>query len=265
MKDLYSIQEFSKISGVDSTVLRYWDDIGVFSPIKRNPDNNYRYYSIAQLLALNFVSTMSDLGIPLKTIAELREDRDPEDILHILEKRERELDMELRLLRQRSSIIHARQELIRNGLKADEAAVSVVHMDERALMLWPENAYGEEDSFIEPLAAFVSQSKKHHVNLSFPVGGYWESLEAFMQAPSCPERFFSFDPVGTYALKDGEYLVGYTRGYYADMGDLPERLASYARKNTLSPSGPVYTFYLHEETCVIDPSQYLAQTCVALI
>jgi DNA-binding transcriptional MerR regulator len=264
MKDLYSIQEFSKLSGVDSSTLRFWDEIGIFSPIKRNPDNNYRNYSLTQILALNFVTTLSELGIPLKTIGELRKERDSEELLRVLEKRERELDMELRTLRMRSSIIHARQKLIRQGLKADEKKISITRMEDLELILWPANEYQEGDTFIEPLAAFINQAGEHFINLSFPVGGYWDSFESFNKEPARPDRFFSVDPVGTYRLKKGEYLIGYTRGYYAEMGDLPERLTSYAKKNDVTVSGPVYTMYLFEETCSQDHSQYLAQTLVPI-
>ena len=264
MKDFLSIQEFSKITGVESSKLRYWDEIGIFSPIKRNTENNYRYYSMAQVLALNFITTLSDLEIPLKTIAELRKEREPENLLNLLEKRERQLDMELRALRMRSSIIHARQELIRYGLKVDETQISVMHRDEKALILWPRNEYEEGDTFIEPLAAFINQAGERQINLSFPVGGYWESIESFMKEPSRPDNFFSIDPVGTYRRKEGNYLVGFARGYYGEMGDLPERMEAYIKENSLTVSGPVYTFYLHEEISTNDPSQYLAQTCVAV-
>ena len=264
MKDLLSIHEFSKLTGVESSTLRYWDEIGIFSPIKRNPENNYRYYSITQILALNFITTLSDLEIPLKTIAELRKERDPENLLRMLEKRERQLDMELRALRLRSSIIHARQELIRYGLKVDETQVSVLHRDEKALVLWPRNEYQEGDTFIEPLSAFITHAGEHRVNLSFPVGGYWDSMESFMNEPSRPEHFFSIDPTGTHMRKPGNYLIGFARGYYAEMGDLPERMAAYAKENSIAVSGPVYTMYLHEEICTQDFSQYLAQSCVAV-
>ncbi|MCL2632042.1 MAG: MerR family transcriptional regulator [Coriobacteriia bacterium] len=264
MKDLYTIQEFSKISGIDASVLRYWDDIGVFSPIRRNLDNNYRYYSVAQLFALNFVATMSDLGIPLKTIAELKESRDPESILAILEKRERELDDELRKLNQRTSIIHARQDMIRSGLKADDAEVAVRHLDTMALILWPRNEYQEGETFINPLTEYVNQSNDLHVNLSFPVGGYWDSYEAFSREPSCPEHFVSVSSIGSHIVVEGMYLTGYARGYYGDMGDLPERMTAYAEQNSIQIHGPTYTLYLLEETSTIDPSQYLAQTFVAV-
>jgi len=264
MKDLYSIREFAQLSGVDASTLRYWDEIGIFSPIKRNPENNYRYYSLAQLLALNFVTTLSDLGIPLKTIAELRASRDSEALLKVLEKREKELDLELRTLRLRSSIIHARQELIRYGLKVDDNDISVQFRDDKAMILWPRNEYNEGDTFIEPLAAFVNRAGEHYINLSFPVGGYWDCMDSFLKEPSRPDHFFSIDPVGTHIRKEGKYLVGFARGYYAEMGDLPRRMTSYIKENSLTVKGPVYTMYLNEEISTGDPSQYLAQTIVAV-
>ena len=264
MKDLYTIQEFSKISGVETSTLRYWDEIGLFSPVKRNPDNNYRYYSLAQILALNFVTTLSHLGIPLKTIAELRQERDPENLLSLLERKEREMDLELRTLRTRSSIIHARQELMRYGLKVNENEISVLHRENKAMILWPRNVYKEGDTFIDPLAAFIQQTREQYINLSFPVGGYWDSMESFMKEPSRPEHFFSIDPVGTHIRKEGDYLVGFARGYYAQMGDLPERMAAYAKEKSLRLSGPVYVMYLHEEISTSDPEQYLAQASVAV-
>jgi len=259
-----SIHEFSKLSGIESSTLRYWDEIGIFSPILRNPENNYRHYSPVQLLALNFVTTLSDLGIPLKTISELRKHRDPENFLELLEKLEKQMDMEMRDLRQRYSIIHARRELINMGMKVDEAAISIMHFEERAMFMWPRNEYKEGDSFIEPLAAFVSETGMHHINLSFPVAGFHNDMESFVKSPGQPDHFISIDPIGTYTRKAGDYLVGFARGYYGELGDLPERMAAYAKENSLHLVGPVFTIYLREEICSDDPSNYLAKCSVAV-
>ena len=264
MKDYYSVQEFSQLSGVDASTLRYWDDICLFSPIKRNPENNYRYYSLAQITALNFVTTLRDLEIPLKTIADLRKERDPENLLNLLEKKEREMDMELRTLRLRSSIIHTRQELIRYGLKVDDTRLGVTHKEARALILWPRNEYQEGDTFIEPLAAFVNQTGERFINLSFPIGGYWDSMETFSEAPSRPDHFISIDPVGTHIQKAGNYLTGFARGNYAEFGDLPRRMVAYAAEKSLNLTGPVYTMYLLDEICTQEPLQYLSQCYVAV-
>ena len=264
MDDYLSIYQFSKLSGVESTKLRYWDEIGIFCPLKRSSENNYRYYSMAQLLALNFVTVLSDLEIPLKTIAELRNERDPDKLLALLEKQEIQMDMEMRRLRHRYSIIHSRRELINMGMNVDENVISVAHLDEKDMILWPQNEYTENDSFIEPLSFHVAMNSDYRINLSFPVGGYHNDMESFTTAPGRPDHFLSFDPVGNHIRKAGDYLVGYVRGYYGDMGGLPARMAAYASENSLALTGPVYTMYLHEEICMTDPSKYLAQCSIAI-
>jgi DNA-binding transcriptional MerR regulator/effector-binding domain-containing protein len=263
-KDLLTIQEFSSLSGVEITTLRYWDEIGLFSPIKRDPENNYRYYSLAQIIALSFVTTLSDLKFPLKTIARLRKKRDPDEIMRLLDKRERQMDMEMRALRLRYSIIHARRELINYGVKIDETMISVLPRDDKSMILWPRNEYSEGDTFVVPLTSFVNKAGGQHVNLSFPVGGYHENMKSFLKNSGHPDHFFSIDPLGTHTRKAGDYLIGFARGYYGEMGDLPERMAAYAKKRSLTVSGPVYTMYLHDEICTQEPSNYLAQSCVAV-
>ena len=264
MGDYLSIQEFSKLSGVEASTLRYWDEIGLFSPLIRKPENNYRYYSPVQLLALNFVTTLSELGIPLKSIATLREERDPDNLLELLEKQEKQMDMEMRNLRRRYSIIHARRELINLGARVDDSEILICEKDETPMFLWPRNEYREGSTFIEPLAGHLNWTTENHINLSFPVGGYYDDMETFAKAPKTPNHFISIDPVGTHMQKAGDYLVGHVRGYYAELGDLPERMIAYAKNNSLNITGPVYTVYLFDEFCSKDPSQYLAQSYIAI-
>ena len=264
MSDTLSIQEFAKTAKICSSTLRYWDDIGIFCPISRDPENNFRRYSTAQLLALNFVTTLSTLDIPLKQIAKLRDERDPEQLLDVLEKLEKSMDMEMRDLRQRYSIIHARRELINMGLAADENTISVMPLDERAMIVWPRNEYNEGDTFLEPLSRHIADSSDRYVNLSFPVAGRHDNMKSFLKRPSCPDNFLSIDPIGIHVRKAGDYLVGYARGYYGQLGDLPERMAAFASDHSIGVSGPVYTMYLLEEISTTERSQYLAKCSIAV-
>ena len=265
MKEYYTIQEFSQLSGVEASTLRYWDDIGLFSPITRNPDNNYRYYALTQILALNFVTVLSDLDFPLKTIAELREDRDPERFMRLLDKQEMQMDMEMQRLRLRYSIIHARRELINFGMRIDENEIGIMKRDYLPLTIWPPNEYHGDDTFIEPLAAFINQASDYHVNLSFPVGGYYQDLEQLAETPKRPQSFFSIDPMGKQAREEREYLVGFARGDYGEMGDTPERMLAYAQENRVDVSGPTYAIYLYEESSMKEPSEYLVELCATVV
>ena len=264
MSDTLSIQEFSKIAGIEASTLRYWDDIGIFSPLMRDPENNYRHYSTAQLLALNFVTSLSSLDIPLKKISELRDERDPESFLVLLQTLEKEMDMEMRNLRERYSIVHARRELINIGLKADVNEISIIHLDDRDMMVWPRNEYKDGDTFLTPLSAHIAYVTEHHINLSFPVAGLHDNMESFVKDPGRPDNFLSIDPIGTYTRKAGNYLVGFHRGYYGDVGDLPQRMIAYAEEKAVRYTGPVYTTYLFDEICTKNPEQYLAKCSVAV-
>ena len=263
MAEYLTIQEFSKLSGIEASTLRYWDEIGLFTPLTRNPENQYRCYSTVQLLALNFVTTLSELEIPLKTIAALREERNPDHLLDLLEKQEKQMDMEMRNLRLRYSIIHARRELINIGVKKNTPEISIVQKDEMSMFLWPQNEYNDDDTFLEPLAAHVAILDEAYINLSFPVGGYYDNIESLIESPARPDRFISIDPVGTHKQKAGDYLIGYVRGYYGELGDLPERMAEYATENSIHVTGPAYIIYLLDEFSTKDPELYLAQISIA--
>jgi len=277
MKELLSIKEFAELSGIESSTLRYWDETKLFSPAKRNPDTGYRYYSLVQLLMLNFITTLSDIHVNLKTIGELDSERDPDKFINLLDRQEKQLNMEMRKLRMAYAIIHARRELVSYGMKVtrgekvkyggivDPNAISVLHRDDRPINLGPRNMYQPGETFIDKLADLVEQSNDLHLNLSMPVGGYHDSFESFINAPAKPDHFFSNDPTGNRKRQEGEYLIGFAKGDYGEFGDLPQRMAAYAQENSLTLDGPVLTFYLLDELSCQDPSQYLAQSCIEVV
>jgi len=290
MKDFLTIKEFSKLSGIEQTTLRYWDDIGLFSPAKRDPENNYRYYTPQQIISVNFITVLSELNIPLKTIAEMERVRSPENIVDLIEQQEKQLDMELRRLRERYSIIHTRREFINHGIRlskgyiavdgirvsSDVAAedggvwvdtdrISVLRRDSRAFILGPRNNWQRGEPFYEYFMRFCDMAEELRMNLCFPVGGYHDDMDSFMRAPGEPDFFFSVDPTGNRMREAGKYLVGYEKGYYGEIIDVHERMAAYAKEHALTLHGPVYTMYLLDEVCMKDPNRYLAQICIAVL
>ena len=62
----------------------------------------------------------------------------------------------------------------------------------------------------------------------------------------------------------GLYLIGYTRGYYGETNDLPNRMTAFAKKNGLIFNGPVYNIYLYDEMSVADANQYLLQVSASV-
>jgi len=288
MKEYLSVKEFSKLSGIEQTTLRYWDDIGLFSPARRDPDNNYRYYTPQQIIAVNFIKVLSELSIPLKVIGELERERTPQKIVDLIEAQETILDMEMRRLREAYSIIHIRRELINYGIRLeegfyelngyrvdsdatseganwiDEKEIAVLRRGEKAYILGPRNEFASEGSFYEPFVKFCDAATDLRMNLNFPIGGYHDNMESFTKAPGQPDHFISLDPTGNRKRVAGKYMIGFYRGYYGVFGDFVDKMLDFAKRKKLRTTGPVYTMYLLDEVCMRETDQYLVQVGVAV-
>ncbi|MDR3317874.1 MAG: MerR family transcriptional regulator [Clostridiales bacterium] len=261
-KRLMPINEFAKFSGVETSVLRYYDDIGLFCPSGRG-ENNYRYYTPEQIIPLNMIQVLRDLDMPLKKIAALSKDRTPELLLTAMQEQTMLLDAKMRRLQNSYSILHMMTNNMLEGIFADETAILEEDLEDRPMILGAVNDFKDDPDFYNTFVDFCNQLKEMRASLSFPIGGYFKSMEAFLDAPSQPTRFFSTDVTGTDKRAAGRYLTGYTRGYYGDMNDLPERLSKYAEENRLV-LGAAYVLYFYDKTSVKEPDRYLANITVEI-
>ena len=261
--DLLSIKKFAEFSGIKQSVLRYYDEIGLFSPIHRG-ENGYRYYSPQQLITVKQINVLSNLRTSLKDISELEKKRSPKNVLDLLIKQESKFDLEMHQLQVAYSITHMFRKLIQTGLSANEHEISDCEMNSVPIIMGPINDFGNNQFFYETFIQFCQNSKNIRINLSYPVGGYFETINDFIKEPSRPTRFFSLDPSGYDEKHAGRYLVGYSRGYYGHMGNSPERLIEYAKQHNLVFNGPLYVIYLHDQISIKEPSQYLAQFSIPI-
>ena len=265
-KDFMTIKEFAEFTGITKAALRHYDSKGIFVPEKRGIDfnNKYRYYSPVQITMVKMVRVLTEIGVPLKTIKELEKNRTPEKLLKILNWNKDKLADEARYLEEIYSVIGTFIDLINEGLSVTETDISISEMPERQLILGGINDFSGHTSFFEEFIRFYNTPHDPRLNPSYPVGGYWSSMAAFLDSPSLPMRFFSFDPKGHEHMPSGLYLNGYTRGYYGQTSDLPKRMEAFSEKNHLVFTGPVYNIYLFDEISIANPEQYLLQVSAAV-
>jgi len=63
------IRELSKIIGVSTKTIRYYESVGLM-PLPQRDTNNYRRYSFNDVERLRFISSARSLGLPIKSISE---------------------------------------------------------------------------------------------------------------------------------------------------------------------------------------------------
>ncbi|MEL6321256.1 MAG: MerR family transcriptional regulator [Cyanobacteria bacterium J06626_14] len=122
---MFRIGEFSKIAQVPASVLRYYDDIGLFTPIHSDRDTGYRYYSVEQLSQLNRILALKDLGLALDQIKRLVMDEvSPEEIRGMLSLRKAQIEQTLQVEAIRLRAVESRlQQLEHKGGFQDDDVV----------------------------------------------------------------------------------------------------------------------------------------------
>jgi DNA-binding transcriptional MerR regulator len=266
-EDYMSITEFAEFAGISASSLRHYDRTGVFAPAKQGGkfDNNYRYYSPQQITTVKMIRVLTEIGVPLKIIKELSKNRTPEKLLKLLKKHRDKVAGELHFLREVYSVVDTFTELLYEAMSATETEITVCEMPEKRIILGDVNDFSGTAGFYREFIRFCSAPHEPKLNISYPVGGYWDSMPAFSEEPSRPARFFSLDPSGHEQRAAGLYLVGYTRGYYGQVNDLPSRMEAYAKKNGYVFTGAVYNIFLSDEISIVEPDRYLLQASVPVI
>ncbi|TYR81459.1 MerR family transcriptional regulator [Priestia megaterium] len=68
MENKFTIGEMSKLHHIPIKTLRYYDEIGLFTPFEVDPQTGYRYYTLEQFKKLDLILYLKMLGVPLKEI-----------------------------------------------------------------------------------------------------------------------------------------------------------------------------------------------------
>jgi len=255
-ENLMSIGEFAQRAKLTADQLRDYGDKGIFKPVLVDENTGHRFYAPQQLTTINFVRAMRKCGFSLKEIHELVEKRSPKALLNAFHKQQAELIKQINETRESLTLLTTYYELIYSSLEIDEDKISVEHMPEMIIHLGGYNDYSAERKFFDTYTVYLE--KTAGVRRALPIGGFF-SLQRWLEKPSNPDKFFTIDPLGSDKKPEGQYIVGYNRGYYGDAGTVPQRMRKFAEEHNLSFSGEIYYIYLQDEVCVNDPEMYLLQ------
>ena len=263
LKDFLSISEFSDWTGIPRSALIYYDKVGLFQPAFRG-ENNYRYYTYLQTITVNLINTLKSIGVPLETISALMRNRTPEDLLELLTVKERDIIREMEHLLEAKKVISVFNDHIRKGLVADNECITLSYLDRNQFSLGPINDYTGDDTFYNAFQRYCNDLEEKGGNLHYPMGGWWSCIDDFLKNPVRPTRFYSVDPDGRKHREAGRYLVGYNRGFYGEIGNLPERMINFARENNFEFSGPMFNIFLLDEISVLNHDNYLMQASIMI-
>jgi DNA-binding transcriptional MerR regulator/effector-binding domain-containing protein len=93
---MYSIGEFSKMSGLTVKTLRFYHEQGLLEPSSVDDQTGYRYYAANKLETARIITRLRGLGFPLSEIGEILKHSDETDVLEHLERQQQAVERKLR-------------------------------------------------------------------------------------------------------------------------------------------------------------------------
>lgn len=81
---LYRIGEVARLFRLSLGTLRHYEEMGILTPARVDPDSGYRYYSAQQFECLNTIRYLRMLDFSLEQIADFLQNRDTEKMTQML-------------------------------------------------------------------------------------------------------------------------------------------------------------------------------------
>jgi len=261
----FSISDFAKYSRTTKDTLLHYDRIGLLSPASRSK-NKYRLYAPNQLVTVNTIRTLQELGLSLTEIGDIITERTPLYIHTLLNQQIEQIDLKINHWNRARDLLFTLQEHIQSGLEADEANIVIQYLPEKAMVLGDLNDYSQGGDDYTALNTFyhATHEKYPELHLNYPVWGFFSKERVISRDWKWPDRFYFYTPEGEHLRPAGLYAIGYTRGDYGQCGDLYEQMLHFIDTSGFKVSGDAYEEYPLNEVCISDSSNYLIRLLIAV-
>lgn len=253
-KNSYTISEFSKLTGINTDNLRFYDREGLLVP-ERREDNGYRSYSIKQLSTAYLITTLRSLDVGLEEIREYATSRNPEVMNKLFKKHDQRISQEIARLKETRDIMKLYISLA-NEAKIEDDYVCKVQYHRQENYFKCEDVLQELSNEEAEIQAFA-YAWEHKVNLVCPLGIIIDTeVYNTSQKFRVKNYYFKstktkndFKPEGYYAVFIGKYDPWVTMQGIQFLFD-------YIEKEKLTMTGEVYVEYVLDHVAEQNTEDY---------
>lgn len=169
MKEYYNIKEVARLLQIPTSTLRYWDDEGVIHA-ERDGENNYRKFSLSNIIELSMVSFYRNIGIPIRDLKQiLKSERELQR--NLLDQEEKRIELQIQNMYRQQERIRKQKRLLQEVEKLNQKTI------------------GKGKPAFQKVVAFERENPRH-----------WQYMVEE------PERFMLF--LDGKCLENVEYAVG---------------------------------------------------------
>ena len=262
---MYTIGEFSKVTGLTVKALRFYHDQGLLVPSAVDDQSGYRYYAEAKVDEARVIASLRDLDFPLADIAEILKNHDEEaDILDHLERQKQSVAAKLRHYRtieaSLDSIIHQQHEA-RQAMQATTLQVEEKLLE--PMLIAGVRMRGKYSDCGRAFARIGRRFGRHICGKAFLLHYDTEFKEDDADFEACMpiKKGASVDGITIRDLPGGRCVTLLHKGPYHELGRSYERILSYTNDKSYRTCVPSREVYVKGPGMIFrgNPNKYLTE------
>jgi len=262
---VYSIGEFSKITGLTVKTLRFYHEQGLLAPSLVDPQTGYRYYDAAKAETARTIARLRELEFPLADIAEMLAQHDDEtDILEYLARHRQSIEASLRRRRQIAASLDqiiAHQTKARDAMRTATYEVQEKQLDEQLVA-----AIRMRGRYDQCGTGFARLGRKFGRHICGPplllhYDREYKEDDADFEVCMPIRKGQTSDDIEVRTLPGGPCVALVHRGPYDELGRSYERVLQYVREHGYSIQMPTREVYLKGPGMIFrgNPQRYLTE------
>lgn len=243
MKDRMTIGEYAKLRKLTTETLRHYDRIGLFSPIARDPDTGYRYYSISQDEKLGTIRELQHLGMSTEEIKAYFSNRNLAQSYELLKEVRIQLRDRIQTLLHLEATLDERVNHLEQLINHTDFE-TITRKKLKARPVIHKNEYIQTDKEF----SYASLELEKALNEPTPLLANNRLGVMMDQDESDPERGIPFiilkedhsaDPHYVHAIPAGEFACKYYQGDYRNIRKEAQRIKKWLNERKLEIAGPI--------------------------
>lgn len=262
---MFSIGEFSKITGITVKALRFYQERGLLIPARVESGSGYRYYDQRNIDTARAIASLREYEFGLDEIAEILQDHaDEENILRFLKQRKQALKNRIS---QNRDLVSSIDSIIQKEVKARQISEqSVFNIEEKNVAPVLVAGIRMKGSYDECGKGFakLGRSLGRHISgqpLCLFYDDEYRENDADFEPCMTVRKPAEVDGIDVRELGAGRCINLIHRGPYTELGRSYERLITYAKEHGYTMQKPSREVYLKGPGMIFkgNPTKYLTE------
>ena len=257
MKNFFKIGEISKLYGIGTDSIRYYEEIGMIQP--KRSESGYRYYSIHDIWRLNVIRDLRSIGFTMEQIREYLKHHTVSSSLSMLEEEKKAIAAQIQHLKILQKNVDLRLRNIHSALSLPLNEIRLMNIPARHCHRLPEKYKKEEE-----MDLLIKQLINLNQNRLYIIGnnqiGTAISLHSLSNQKSLSyQSVFLIDEDGSDCIDGGDYLCVTYRGDYKQSAYWGKQLIQYAHSHHFTVRGDLLEILWIDIHTTSDESEYITQ------